>query len=177
MFLTQFSQEWDVSHVAANQALIGVASDQIHQVLLDACCNVEAAYTKLEHAEAFIYSLERWLGIEECWTTEGDKYWEYQHEAILADYEDALDKLECLVVQRLFELSKLGLSETGMFHNMYIISSNWILSIYVGYKLWHQIGRALQWWSEVIWKALSWYNTQAAKLVPPCLLFTWKEIV
>ena len=65
MFLTQFSQEWNVSHAAANQALVRVTSDWIHQVLLNARYNVKAAYTKLEHMEAFIYILERQLGIEE----------------------------------------------------------------------------------------------------------------
>ena len=102
---------------------MGVANDRIHQVLLDARRNVDATYTKLEHAEAYIYSLERQIGIEDCWAVGSDEYQQYQHEAVLADYWDALDELERLIVQRLFELSKLGLSGTGAFHIIYIISS------------------------------------------------------
>jgi hypothetical protein len=46
-----------------------------------------------------------------------------------------------------------------------------------GYKLRKQIGRALQHRSEAIKNALNRYNTQAAKLNPPCPALTWKEIV
>ena len=117
--------------------------------------------------EAFIYTLERQLGIETRWAIESDEYWQYQHEAVLADYREVLDELEHLIVQRLLELSKLGLSGTGIFYIMPIIFFKFNV-IYIGYKLRRQIGKALQRHSEAIRKALSRYNTQAAKLVPPC---------
>jgi hypothetical protein len=41
------------------------------------------------------------------------EYKHYQDEAHLLEYRSALDELERLVVQRLFELSKLGMSGTG----------------------------------------------------------------
>ena len=49
--------------------------------------------------------------------------------------------------------------------------------ISVGYKLRRQIGKALQRRSEAIRKALSRYNAQATKLIPPRPPLTWKEIV
>ena len=37
----------------------------------------------------------------------------YKEEATLSKYREALDEVERLVVMRLFELSKLGMSQTG----------------------------------------------------------------
>ena len=47
----------------------------------------------------------------------------------------------------------------------------------VGYRLRRQIGKALQCRSEAIRNAIARYNTQAAKLTPPCPALSWKEIV
>jgi hypothetical protein len=50
-------------------------------------------------------------------------------------------------------------------------------SFQIGYRLCRQIGKALQRCSEAIKNAISCYNMQAAKLDPPHLPLTWKEIV
>ncbi|KAG6372659.1 hypothetical protein JVT61DRAFT_7411 [Boletus reticuloceps] len=45
-----------------------------------------------------------------------------------------------------------------------------------GYKLCQQISKALQQRLEAVQKAITWYNTQAATLDPPCPSITWKDI-
>ncbi|KAG2100406.1 uncharacterized protein F5147DRAFT_747134 [Suillus discolor] len=68
-----------------------------------------------------------------------------------------LDELECLVVMRLFKLSKLSLSGTG-------------------YKLQQQIGKALQRRSDAIRNAINKYNVQATALNPAQPRLSWKDI-
>ncbi|KZT68377.1 hypothetical protein DAEQUDRAFT_671556 [Daedalea quercina L-15889] len=63
-------------------------------------------------------------------------------------YQRAVDNLERLVVQRLFELSKLGISG-------------------IGYKMREKIGKALKAHAEAIRKAITEYNRHAARLNPP----------
>ncbi|KAI0658037.1 hypothetical protein C8Q70DRAFT_934640 [Cubamyces menziesii] len=69
-----------------------------------------------------------------------------------------LDQLKTLVVQRLFELTKLRLSGTG-------------------YKLHKKIGKALKACVEAIKKVLSEYNARAAELSPPWEALSWNNIL
>ncbi|KZT16712.1 hypothetical protein NEOLEDRAFT_1027881, partial [Neolentinus lepideus HHB14362 ss-1] len=73
-------------------------------------------------------------------------------------YKNALDELERLVVQWLFELSKLNMSGTG-------------------YKLWQQVTKALQRRSTAIQNALKKYNALARVHTPPRPQLSWNEIV
>jgi hypothetical protein len=93
-----------------------VAGDmgQISAVLSQARIRVDSAYAKLQNAEAFVAHVEMQLQIEERWEIGGDTYNQYKQEASLRQYRVALDGLERLVVMRLFELSKLSLSGTGV---------------------------------------------------------------
>ncbi|OBZ67902.1 hypothetical protein A0H81_12134 [Grifola frondosa] len=74
------------------------------------------------------------------------------------DYRIALDNLERLIVQRLFELTKLGMSG-------------------VGYKMREKIGKALKARTEAIRKALAEYNMRAAALSPPRPQLSWNEVM
>ena len=68
----------------------------------------------------------------------------------------------------------MNTSGTGMaFHQYLVIYSNFK----TGYKLHHQIGKALQHHLEAIKNALNCYNTQAIKLTLPHPTLSWKEIV
>ncbi|KAG2056750.1 hypothetical protein BDR06DRAFT_981178 [Suillus hirtellus] len=100
---------------------------------------VDTAYTKLQHAEAFTAHIKSQLTIKERWTVGGDEYNKYKDEVLLQKYHVALDELEHLMVMRLFKLSKFSLP--GM-----------------GYKLWQQIGKALQRCSDAIQNAINKYN-------------------
>ncbi|EPS95019.1 hypothetical protein FOMPIDRAFT_1085440, partial [Fomitopsis schrenkii] len=76
----------------------------------------------------------------------------------LYEYHQAVDELERLVVQRLFELTKMGMSG-------------------IGYKLREKIGKALKARAEAIKKALKCYNQRAASLTPPRAELLWDEVV
>lgn len=57
--------------------------------------------------------MEEELGIDERWMQDSPGYQEGLKLLSERKYRRALDKLETLVVQRLFELTKLGMSGTG----------------------------------------------------------------
>jgi hypothetical protein len=62
-----------------------------------------------------VQDLERKLGITERWTSNDEEYqkaWKYRNDR---EFIRAVETLEGLVVQRLFELSKANLKGTGMF--------------------------------------------------------------
>ncbi|KAJ6450440.1 hypothetical protein C8R47DRAFT_1230255 [Mycena vitilis] len=96
--------------------------------------------------------------ILERWAPESK---EYQDALILMTerkYRRALDKLESLVVKRLFELTKLGMSG-------------------VAYKQREKISKALRTRAEAIRTALEQYNHAAAQLNPPRPRLAWTEVV
>ncbi|KAF8238413.1 hypothetical protein L208DRAFT_1213777, partial [Tricholoma matsutake] len=68
-------------------------------------------------------------------------------------YRKALDHLECLCVQHLLELTKLGMSDVN------------------------KIGKALKTCAEAIQHALEAYNTTANQLNPPCEHLTWAKLM
>lgn len=51
--------------------------------------------------------------ISERWTPGSQKWKDAAEYLKIRDFQKALDKLEALVVQRLFELAKMGLAGTG----------------------------------------------------------------
>ncbi|KAG1773750.1 hypothetical protein EV702DRAFT_1200889 [Suillus placidus] len=151
---------WDSAREFANNALTGIATgslEQINEALAQARIRVDSSYAKLQHAEMLVAHVEHQLAVEGWWEIGGDEYNRFKMEACLGKYCTALDDLECLIVMRLFELSKLSLSGTG-------------------YKLCQQIGKALQWRSEAIRNAINCYNVQAVALNPPCPKISWKDI-
>lgn len=109
----EIRHEWDLARTAANNVLTSIAPENIHVVLLQARRRVDAAYSKLQNCEELVFSLENQLSIAERWDQESSEYKHYKDEAHIQEYRAALDELERLVVQRLFELAKLGMSGTG----------------------------------------------------------------
>ncbi|KAJ3712115.1 hypothetical protein DFJ43DRAFT_1135053 [Lentinula guzmanii] len=103
-----------------------------------------------------VQSLELRLGIKGRWAP-GSEEWERAQKLVaMATYQRALDKLEGLVVARLFELTKLNMSRTG-------------------YKLRKHIANALKARSQAIRTAVTSYNNAAAKLGRPQL--TWEQVL
>ena len=84
--LIEFSHEWDDARGAANWVLVGVADHRINQLLLDTHRNIDAAYARLQNAEAYVYILKVQLGIAEHWKIGGEEYHKYQQETVLVDY-------------------------------------------------------------------------------------------
>ncbi|KAJ7724758.1 hypothetical protein B0H16DRAFT_1333263, partial [Mycena metata] len=77
-------------------------------------------------------------------------------------YRLALLKLERLVVQRMFELTKMNLSQTGKS---------------LRYKLRKHIAKALQVSSQAIRNTLNSYNTGAKSIVPPGHQLSWGAVI
>lgn len=96
--------------------------------------------------------------VSQRWTRENPQWIEAEHRRRHREFQKCLDELERLVVQRLLELSKAGLANTG-------------------YKLRMHIMKALTARSQSIKTALSRYNQAAAVLhgadVPK---LTWEEV-
>ena len=89
-------------------------------------------------------------------------------------YQKALDKLEGLVVARLFELTKMNMSRTGTPLSFPVIAGADLLP---GYKLRKHIAKALQRRSQAIRTALHQYNLAAAAHSPPMPSLKWDEVV
>ncbi|KAJ7915783.1 hypothetical protein B0H13DRAFT_2231808 [Mycena leptocephala] len=105
-----------------------------------------------------VQDLELRLSVERRWVP-GDEEWIATAEMLRnRRYQRALDALEGLVVARMFELTKVNMSDTG-------------------YKLRKHIAKALQVRSKAIKTALDTFNKAAAALTPPRCELTWEEIV
>ncbi|KAK0496146.1 hypothetical protein EDD18DRAFT_1309780 [Armillaria luteobubalina] len=86
------------------------------------------------------------------------KWVKNEQRVAMRTYRQCLDRLEGLIVSRIFELMKMNMSHTG-------------------YKMRKHIGKALQARSQAIWTALSQYNAAAAVLKPPRPALQWERVV
>ena len=84
------------------------ARQALQKVILD-------AFTQVEHLCDMLVALERLHGVMEWWLPSTPKWKEVAAYMEVHDYQKALDKLEGLVVQHLFELTKMGLAGTGKY--------------------------------------------------------------
>ncbi|KAG2149219.1 hypothetical protein DEU56DRAFT_869443 [Suillus clintonianus] len=113
----EVSAEWDLAFESGNNALMGVHAGSLEQmgaVLKQARIQVDSSYAKLQHAEVLVAYCKGVLSVYERWVIGGEEYNRFKEEATLSKYCAALDELEHLVVMRLFKLSKLLLSGTGL---------------------------------------------------------------
>ncbi|KAG1718190.1 hypothetical protein EDB19DRAFT_1899512 [Suillus lakei] len=85
----------------------------IHYVV-QAHIRVDLSYAKLQHAKVLVAHCDSLLSVDERWAIGGKEYNHFKEEATLGKYHATLDELEHLVVMRLFKLSKLSLSGTGL---------------------------------------------------------------
>ncbi|KAJ3558562.1 hypothetical protein NM688_g856 [Phlebia brevispora] len=105
-----------------------------------------------------IAALEWELGIHERWTPEHPKYQEVLAFVREKKCRKCLLKVEGLIYQRLFELSRLNFANTS-------------------YKARTHLTKALQKRSRVIRQVIAAYNKAAAVLMPPKKLLDWETIV
>ncbi|OBZ69683.1 hypothetical protein A0H81_10469 [Grifola frondosa] len=124
------------------------------------------------HKEEVIH-LEDELEIVDHWLPGMPEFEEMIVELRQRDYRLALDNLECLVVQRLLELTKLGMNGIGTS----TIVNEILFNRLAGYKLHEKIGKALRARAGAIRKALTEYNKCAAELTPPRPELSWNDIV
>ncbi|EKM49186.1 uncharacterized protein PHACADRAFT_107267, partial [Phanerochaete carnosa HHB-10118-sp] len=104
-----------------------------------------------------LVQLEVAMGITQRWTPLDEPYKEALKYMRDRHYRRALEKLQKLVVQRLFELDKLNIAETG-------------------YKMRTHLAKSLQVRCKTIRRALDQYNTAAAAMNPPRPALDWDKI-
>ncbi|KIY47442.1 hypothetical protein FISHEDRAFT_30409, partial [Fistulina hepatica ATCC 64428] len=95
--------------------------------------------------------------IPKHWTIDDKEYTDALQYLEECKYRRCLDTLLRLVVQRLFELQRMNLSQ-------------------LGYKMRQHIARALQSRSKAIRRAVTALNTAAKNLTPPRKSLDWKEV-
>ncbi|KAA1467688.1 hypothetical protein DENSPDRAFT_877519 [Dentipellis sp. KUC8613] len=127
-------------------------NEQLHK-RLEKC--KRDAFENLETIRSMLINFELTNNIETRWTPKCEKWKETQKIAEIYDYQKALDKLEGLVVQRLFELTKMGLSGTG-------------------YKMRTHINKTLKTRCRAIQNVLTKYNAAARTTDRPQL--EWKDV-
>jgi len=93
----------------------------MNNVLAQAHIRVDSSYAKLQHAEVLVAHIETHLAVDARWEISGREYNHFKEEVSLSKYHSALDDLEHLVIMRLFELSKLSFSGTGMYSSQITI--------------------------------------------------------
>ncbi|KAJ3558766.1 hypothetical protein NP233_g11436 [Leucocoprinus birnbaumii] len=98
------------------------------------------------------------LGVEERWTKDSEEWKRAKKMVAKREYQRCLDKLEGLVVSRVFELSKMNMSQSG-------------------YKLRKHVAKALRARSQAIKSALERYNEAATAMRPKRSTLTWEEVV
>ncbi|KAJ7934752.1 hypothetical protein B0H13DRAFT_2305526 [Mycena leptocephala] len=116
------------------------------------------AKEKVEKDLESVQTLEALLDVAERWTVESPKWVLTVVEIKKRKYQLALDALELLIVERIFELTKMNQSQTG-------------------YKMRKHIAKALQARSKAVKNAIDNYNTAAGLLDPPMPHLSWEQVV
>ncbi|KAJ7336990.1 hypothetical protein DFH08DRAFT_915958 [Mycena albidolilacea] len=123
------------------------------------------ARQKVDRALEAVHELEEKLGISDHWTSESPQWIATVQQIKQKKYQKALDAVELLVVERIFELTKINQSQTGK------------ANVEIGYKLRRHITKALQARSKAVRNAIDRYNTAAIALDPPMASLTWEQVV
>ncbi|KAJ7698303.1 hypothetical protein B0H17DRAFT_1196887 [Mycena rosella] len=116
------------------------------------------SWTKYTNSEEDTARFEEEQGIEIRWAVDSPQYRDALVLSTERRYWAAISEVERLVVQRLFELTKLGMSG-------------------VAYKLRDKISKALKTRSDAIRRAISIYNDAGAALNPPRERLTFADII
>jgi hypothetical protein len=101
--------------MAVNKTFSQPSSGPTHLAIAQLCRRIDTAYSKVQNAESYVETLENSLDIDQRWTADSPEYKVFYQENVLTNYERALDELEQLVVMRLFELTKMSSSGTGLY--------------------------------------------------------------
>ncbi len=122
-----------------------------------------------------VIAIEVRLGIEHRWTPMDARYKDTVKYITERTYQRALGKLQRLVVQRLFELHKLNIAQTGnhLPAVSHVMQRN--LQLIPGYKARTYIAKNLQRRCKAIRSAVNAYNNAARALDPPRPMLDWSK--
>ncbi|KAF8574809.1 hypothetical protein K439DRAFT_1624059 [Ramaria rubella] len=142
---------WESSQKLSREAIGTKNKAHLQQVTHDAWEGVLFLQNELQ-------AVEESLDVGARWTSDSPEYQCATEYVCIRSYQHAVDKLEGLVVQRLFELTKANVSQTG-------------------YRQCTHISKALKSRSKATQRALASYNMAALTLDPPQPKLTWAQIV
>ncbi|KAF8184124.1 hypothetical protein K438DRAFT_1907889 [Mycena galopus ATCC 62051] len=106
------------------------------------------AKEKVDHDLKTVKELEEKLDITDRWTVDSPQWASTVQQVKQSKYQKALDAVELLVVERIFELTKMNLSQTGPKAR-----------------------------SKAVQNAIDRYNAAALALDPPMNSLTWEQVV
>src|SRR5882672_1680710 len=104
--MDNYRKLWETSQSLCMASTRTKDKSRLHQVSHDAWEGVVYLQTELQ-------SVEERLQVGERWTPDSPEYQSASKYLCIQTYQRAIDKLEGLVVQRLFELTKANVSQTG----------------------------------------------------------------
>ncbi|KAI0640521.1 hypothetical protein C8Q79DRAFT_1004171 [Trametes meyenii] len=116
-----------------------------------------AVHEELKDIQREVIVLELHMGISIRWQPHLKEYIDTMRYIREHEYHIALDNMQCLVVQRLFELHTMNLSQTA-------------------YKVQTHIAKSLQCRSKAIRAAVQTYNKAALGLDPPRPTLDWSKV-
>lgn len=119
--------------------------------------------------------LEVQMGITKRWEPTDPPYMKTAQYMSRRRYHRALEHLQRLVVQRLFELHKLNLQHTGQCRRPLGLRSM-LMHNPLAYKVRTHIAKALQTRCKAIRNAVSAYNAAALSLTPPRPTVDWQKV-
>jgi hypothetical protein len=112
--LTFIRSDWNDARGAANQVIQSLPSVDLIQAIRQTRRMVDCTFAKLQNAESLVAHLETQLKLlGDRWDASSTEYQDVKRELGQRKYRRVLDELEHLIVQRLFELTKLNVSGTG----------------------------------------------------------------
>jgi hypothetical protein len=172
-----FPSQWTRNELDAGSAnFLNISASDIHKRDRTRATETKRRQTfeKRDRCLERVHELERKLLISSRWTPESPEWAAATEKVQQRNYRRAVDILEALVVSRLFELTKMNMSDICA---SYLLHSHQPLIIMSGYKLRQHIAKSLQSRSHAIKKALEKYNEAAATHDPPAPALTWEQVV
>jgi len=178
MTLHLLSFRWKLA--AANEVWSNLTASSISKRDMTQSIETARRHAIESHHKEFqaVQILEKKMGITSRWEPESVEWKEAAEKVVKRRYQRCIDNLEGLVVARMFELTKMNMSQTGspissVFFSL-IFDSNIMIP---GYSLRKHIAKALKARSQAIRTSLLKYNLAAADLNPPRPFLAWEDVV
>jgi hypothetical protein len=104
---------WEAACSATNVIANTPSVPNVYERLVQANRLTLSALTRHSNTDQQVALFENQLGLQSQWETTSDEYKDVKKKVVEREYSRVLSELERLVVQHLFELTKMNLSGTG----------------------------------------------------------------
>jgi hypothetical protein len=124
--LIYFRHQSDAANVAFKNLDISIVNGFTRKQIINVKTRYRTTFTYYQLKEEETHRFEEEHGIEERWKEDSEIYRSTSKLLAERSYRRAVDNLERLVVQRLFELTKLGMNGVG---KLYCITLSLLLNV------------------------------------------------